>query len=139
MGVFKGYLLKAVETNKKFPNNYILYQSWKSTPNQREEIDAYRDDNTRELFRFTAEGEKSIFSFQTKPGMHLADKMAIQDFFVSAESNHKERKVKLEYWNDEDNQYEQGDFYRPNLEFPIRKITEDDIIYEALTLDFVEY
>ena len=49
MSAFKGYLLRAVATNTVFPNNYIVYEGWDSTPNQREEIKAIRDDNTRDF------------------------------------------------------------------------------------------
>nr|DAT76591.1 MAG TPA: hypothetical protein [Caudoviricetes sp.] len=139
MSNFKGYLLRAVRTDTIFPNDYILYSSWKSTPNQREEIKAYRDDNTRELYRVTAEGQKSIFQFDTIDGLSLQDKINIQNFFTSAEINTKERKVQLEFWNEENNQYSIGYFYRPNMEFTIQDISEDDITYSSLTFEFVEY
>ena len=139
MSNFKGYLLRAVRTDTIFPNDYILYSSWKSTPNQREEIKAYRDDNTRELYRVTAEGQKSVFQFDTIEGLSLQDKINIQNFFTSAEINTKERKVQLEFWNEENNQYSIGYFYRPNMEFTIQDISEDDITYSSLTFEFVEY
>lgn len=139
MSNFKGYLLRAVRTDTIFPNDYILYSSWKSTPNQREEIKAYRDDNTRELYRVTAEGQKSVFQFDTIDGLCLQDKINIQNFFTSAEINTKERKVQLEFWNEENNQYSIGYFYRPNMEFTIQDISEDDITYSSLTFEFVEY
>lgn len=139
MSNFKGYLLRAVRTDTIFPNDYILYSSWKSTPNQREEIKAYRDDNTRELYRVTAEGQKSVFQFDTIDGLSLQDKINIQNFFTSAEINTKERKVQLEFWNEENNQYSIGYFYRPNMEFTIQDISEDNITYSSLTFEFVEY
>ena len=138
-GEFKGYLLRATATNTIFPNNYILLESWSSTPNQREEIKAYREENTRDLHRITAAGKKSKWSFSTKPKIHLADKIKIQEFFTQAEINADERKVELEFWNDETNQYEIGYFYRPDTEFPIYKITENDIIYNSLKITGVEY
>ena len=63
MSNWAGYLLKAVKTNAIFPHKYIAYESYNTTPNQREEIKAYRDDNTRDLTRITAEGTKSVFGF----------------------------------------------------------------------------
>lgn len=140
---FRGYLIKATLTNQIFPLSYINYGSWDSTPKQREEIKAYRDDNTRDLTRVTAEGMKSVFGFETRANLHLTDKQAIQAFFYNAESDHHQRKVNLQYWNEETNQYETADFYRPDMNFPIRKIidngTESDIIYGSLKLEFVEY
>lgn len=136
---FSGYLLKAVATNQIFPTEYIQLDSWSSTPNQREELVAYRDDNSRNLVRVTATGRKSVFSFKTRDKLHLSDKQAILDFFYNAEADHDERKVQLQFWNDETGTYETGYFYRPNMPFPIKRITDDDIIYGELTLEFIEY
>ena len=139
MSAFKGYLLRAVATNTIFPNSYIVYEGWDSTPNQREEIKAWRDDNTRDLYRITAQGTKNSLTFKVKENLHLADKIAIQKFFTDAEINHLERKVELEYWNDEDNEYKTAYFYRPDIKFTMKKITDDDIIYKEFTIDLVEY
>lgn len=136
---FAGYLLKAVATNTVFPNKYIEYESWTSTPDQREELVAYRDDNTRDLTRVTATGKKTVFSFKIREGIHLDDKQIIQQFFTSAEVDSEQRKIQLEFWNDDTNTYDTGYFYRPNMAFPIKKITNNDIIYKQLSLDFVEY
>lgn len=136
---FSGYLLKAVATNTVFPNEYIKFSSWNSTPDQREELKAYRDDNTRDLTRITASGKKSIFSFTTRDGLHLSDKQAVQAFFYNAEVDHDQRKVQLEFWNDETNSYDTGYFYRPNMPFPIKRLTEDDIIYGELNIELIEY
>lgn len=136
---FRGYLLKATKTNTIFPMKYISYDTWESTPKQREELKAYRDDNTRNLTRVTAQGMKSIFSFETREGLHLDEKIEIQNFFTNGESDNHQRKINLQYWNDETNQYETADFYRPDIAFPIRKITGNDIIYGAMKFSFVEY
>lgn len=138
---FAGYLLASVvgSTITPFPNEYIKYESWSSTPDQREELVAYRDDNTRNLTRVTAAGRKSVFSFTTRDGLHLAEKQAIQTFFTSAETDHDQRKVQLQFWNEETNAYDTGFFYRPNMPFPIKRLTDDDIVYGELKLEFVEY
>lgn len=136
---FSGYLLKAVATNVVFPSEFIKLSSWTSTPNQREELVAYRDDNSRNLVRVTATGKKSIFSFTTRDNLRLSDKQLIQDFFYSAEIDPDQRKIQLEFWNDETNTYVTGYFYRPNMAFPIKRITDNDIIYGELTLEFIEY
>lgn len=140
---FAGYLFASCNANftvkQIFPNKYIQYNSWTSTPNQREEIKAYRDDNTRNLTRVTAAGKKSVFSFKVRSPLHLEDKILIQRFFEDAEIDHEQRKVNLQFWDDEKNEYRTGTFYRPNMQFPITKITEDDIIYGELTIECIEY
>lgn len=136
---WRGYLLKAVSTGQIFPDTYINWASYSSSPNHREEIKAYRDENTRDLTRITAAGKKTSIQFTTREKLHLDEKIAIQSFFTSAESDASQRRITLEFWNDEDNDYKTGEFYRPNLEFKMRKISDSDIIYEALTIDLVEY
>jgi hypothetical protein len=140
---FEGYLFASCDANfkikKVFPNKYIQYNSWSSTPNQREEIKAYRDDNTRNLTRITAAGKKSVFSFKVRSPLHLDEKMEIQQFFTDAEIDPEQRKVNLRFWDDEKNEYRTGTFYRPNMPFPIIKITDDDIVYGELTIDCIEY
>ena len=122
-----------------FPHQYMALESWETTPNQREEKKAYRDDNTRNLTRVTASGHKTAIKFSTRDDLHLADKKIIQKFFTDHESNANERKISLTYWNDESNTYKTGDFYRGNMTFTIKKITDNDIIYKALSFDIVEY
>jgi len=141
MAEFLGYLFKAVSTNKVFPLEYIKWEGYKGTPNQREEIKAYRDENTRNLHRVTATGKKSRIDFTVREGLHLADKKAVQKWFTDAESSAAERKIQIQYWNDEDNQYETGYFYRPDIEFEIKKVLpeERDIIYKELAITLVEY
>lgn len=140
---FQGFLFAACDANfrvkKMFPNKYIQFNSWSSTPNQREEIKAYRDDNTRNLTRITAAGKKSVFSFKVRGNLHLDEKIEIQKFFTDYEIDPEQRKINLVFWDDEKNVYRQGTFYRPNMPFPIVKITDDDIIYGEMQIDCIEY
>ncbi len=145
MANFEGYLFKKTVTqgtstiDVPFPNRYIALDTWSSTPNQREEIKAYRDDNTRDLTRVTAQGKKSKFSFKTRKKLHLNEKKEIQQFFTSSEVDANQRKIQLTFWNDESNSYKTGYFYRPNMEFKIYKITDDDIIYDEMSFELIEY
>lgn len=134
---FEGYLLKS--GNDIFPHKYIEYSSWDSTPNQREEIKAYRDDNTRDLTRVTAAGRKTAIAFKTRDSLTLEEKMEIQNFFTSHETNAAERKIPLTFWNDESNSYVTSDFYRPNIKFPIKSISGNSIVYGSIQIDLVEY
>lgn len=139
MATFDGYLIKATATNKVFPLEYIVWEGYKSTPNQREEIKAYRDENTRTLHRVTASGKKTRIDFTIRGNLHLADKKAIQKWFTDAESDSAERKINLSYWNDESNSYKTGDFYRPDIEFTIKEVLPNDLIYKELQITLVEY
>lgn len=135
---FRGYWLKAVATNKIFPEKYMAEGTWNSTPNQREYIKAYRDDNTRDLTLVPAQGKKSVFQFSTRKNLRLKEKIELISFFTDAEYDHINRIVKLEYWDDENNVYKVGDFYRPNMPFKALRHTQTDIIYDSLTIDGIE-
>mgnify|MGYP003571472550 CR=1 FL=1 len=139
MSNFQGYLFKATDSNQIFPMKYIAYNTWKSTPNQREEIKAYRDDNTRNLTRVTASGTKSVFQFDTRDTITLDEKMEIQAFFTDNESVALERKINITYWNDEENAYKTGAFYRPDIVFQIKHIEGNNIIYSKATIKLIEY
>lgn len=140
---FQGYLfaVKVPNTNNyiNFPMKYIAFDKWSSTPKQREEVKAWRDDNTRELFRITAQGKKSVFQFTTRENLTDKDVEAILNFFTANEVNTEQRKVYLKYWNEESRAYSEGYFYRPNMPFKIKTIRGNTIIYEALTIDCIEY
>lgn len=137
MGDFQGYLFKSGDAI--FPHEYIQYESYSTLPNSREEIKAYRDDNTRNLTRITASGTKSSFSFKTRPNLHLADIKAILEFFTTHETSALERKINLTYWNNEDLEYKTSDFYRADITFEIKQITDNDIIYNEAEISLVEY
>ena len=135
MGNFLGYLLKC---NNNTDNSWLLASSYKSTPNQREEIKAIRDENTRDLTRVTAEGTKTVIQFQTLP-VDLAGKKKIQKFFNDAMTDKLQRKVTVTYWNDQDNDYKTSSFYLPDIEFNIDYIDETNIYYSPLTFKLIEY
>ena len=74
MAQFLGYLLKC---GNNTDNSFIEMSTYDSAPNQREEIKAVRDENTRDLLRVTADGMKTAIKFTTIP-MNLADKIKMQ-------------------------------------------------------------
>lgn len=135
MGNFLGYLLKC---HNNTDNSWLLASSYKSTPNQREEIKAIRDENTRNLTRVTAQGTKTVIEFQTLP-VDLVGKKKIQKFFNDAMTDKLQRKVTVTYWNDEDNDYKTSSFYLPDIEFNIDYIDETNIYYSPLTFKLIEY
>ena len=137
MANFEGYLFKS--GNDIFPHEYIAYESYSTLPNSREEIKAYRDDNTRNLTRVTAQGTKSSMSFKTRGNLHLEDCQAILKWFTDHESNAQERKLTLTYWNNESLEYKTSEFYRADIKFEIKQISGNDIWYKEFEVSLVEY
>lgn len=143
---FAGYLLRS--GNDILPNEYINLSSYDSSPNQREEIKAERDDNTRNLIRVTASGMKTAIHFKTRDNMHLAEKTAFMTWLSTHYTDSTQRRISpLTYWDDEAGAYVTstaagdggGGFYVANFKFPIKKITNNDIIYGSVDIDLIEY
>ena len=133
-----GYLL-SISGGAQFPPNYIKFDTYNITPDIREEVKAYRDDYSRELFRITATGTKSKISFETIDNLSLAEAYQVQTFFHNAEVDHLQRKIAITYWNPEYFRYDSGFFYRPDLEFAIRDIVGGDITYKSFKVTLIEY
>ncbi|MFQ9516716.1 MAG: DUF6711 family protein [Eubacterium sp.] len=136
MAKFKGYLIKLGDT--VFPNEYIAFDSYKSTDNQRTELKAYRN-SSNNLIRQTSPNFKTKVEFNTISGLKLADMEKIKSIVDKATINNTERKVKVTYWNNEDLMYEQMRAYMPDIEHQIKKITKDDVIYNSKRLAFIQY
>lgn len=135
MGTFKGYLISC---NGDTDNSWILASSYSSVPNQREEIKAIRDENTRDLTRITAQGLKTVIEFQTLP-VDLSTKQKIQEFFNSGMVDTLQKKVLITFWNDDVNEYQTKYFYIPNITFNIDYFDEHNIYYQPISIKLVEY
>jgi hypothetical protein len=135
---FKGYLLKFGDV--ELPNSYLVLGGSESTPKQREEIEAYRDDDSRTLHRVTASGKKTSqkFKFRSLTDTQLkALKNVMNNSLVSA----KERKYTITYWDDENLQYDSGDFYIPDITYTRKRIDEKKNIlyYDEFEMEIIEY
>lgn len=135
---YKGYLIKAGNSSKIMDMRWIVRKSYRSKPNQREEIEAYRDDYTRNLTRVTAPGLKSNVKF-TIVRADLDTKIAIQSFFNGAMVNKLQRKVHLTIWNDEDNEYQTGYYYLPDIEWTIEDADSNTIYYKETAIELQQY
>lgn len=136
---FRGYLLKF--GNVELPNSYLLMSDEnQSTPNQREEVKAYRDEYSRALHRVTATGKKTkqTFKIRSLKDTELASLKAVME---NSLVNAAERKYHITYWNDEDLTYKTGNFYVPDITYTRSRIDEaNNILYYApFTITIVEY
>lgn len=133
---FEGYLMKAFGTI--FPHKYIQISTYQTTPSQRQDLDSYQDSKGN-LHRTVVPHDRSKIVFKTMDNLKLAEKQEIQAFFNGAMTNARERKVTLTYWNDEDNMYKTGSFYIPDVTYPIKRIMENDIVYDSVEYHLIEY
>ena len=135
---FQGYLMKF--GGLEFPNRYLVTSSYKITPNQRLEKDAFRDANYL-LHRETLGSYKTKIDFTTRDNFKLQDKINMFNVFKSGLLSSRERKYAIEYWNDETSTYCSGNFYMPDVEFTIKKIqlNSNSLIYDPIRIAFIEY
>lgn len=122
-----------------FPMKYVAQNGVHINPNVREEIKAYRDDNTRNLTRVTAAGTKTSISIDMLGGLNNAKKQEILGWFTSHETDALQRKITLLYYDADSNSYTTGTFYRADTEYSAIRTTANDVIWDAFTIDLVEY
>lgn len=130
---YQGYLLKF--GNTIMPNKYFLEYS--STPNQRMESDAQRD-QLGDLHRTTLPHHKSSVTFSTHI-LPLDEKIRFQNIINNAITNSLQRRVSVTYWNDETNSYHSGSFYIPDIEFQVIDADATNIEYNPITVELIEY
>ena len=125
MSNYNGYLLKF--GNNIMPNKYIT--AFSSTPNQRLETSAERDQNGT-LQRATLPNYKTKISFST----HI-----LQSIINLSMANKLQRKCRVTYWNDETNSYYTSYFYIPDIEYTVMDAEKNDITYQPITVELIEY
>lgn len=134
---FDGWLLKF--GSKVVPNKYLAYDDYTTTPNQRTEVEAYRDLNNL-LHRDTSPNFKTKIDFNTRP-LYLAEKIDLQSVFASGLVNRAQRKYNVTYWDDEQNTYMTGVFYMPDVDYKIINVDEEtkNILYNKMRFALIEY
>ncbi len=138
--MFSGWLIKFGDVI--LPNNFILADGWESTPNQRIEIDAYRDANVL-LHRETSENFKTSLTLNIR-NMNLAEMTAFKAVIGLATldiNSKKQRKLMVTYWNDEELDYKTTIMYMTDTTYSIHTINETtyDIEYNEFTIELIEY
>ena len=132
---FNGYLLKF--GSDTFDLKYIFKDSYSVTPDRRQDLDPYRDANGK-LHRNVVSHYATTITFQTKP-MWNSELDAMMSFIRSHFENSAEKKLDITYFNPLTNGYSRGDFYMPDIAFPIHMIDGNRILYSSVQLEFIEY
>lgn len=134
---FNGYLLKM--GGDIFPLSFVYKESYKVTPNRRQDLDSGRNANGV-LQRNVLDHMPSTISFQAKP-MHNDELDEMMSFIRSHYAVEKEKKVILEYFCPDINGYKTGEFYVPDIEYVINRVDlkKNKIFYNGFQLEFIEY
>ena len=134
---FTGYLLKS--GNDVFPLQYVYKESYKVTPNRRQDLDPYRDANGK-LHRNTLAHTATTIEFQTKP-MWNNQFETVMSWLRSHYSDSQEKKIALSYYCPDINDYKTGNFYVPDIEMTMDLVdtVNNKIFYMSTTIEFIEY
>lgn len=138
--MFNGWLIQF--GNVILPNSFILADGWESTPNQRVELDAYRDANVL-LHRETSENFKTSLTLNIR-SMDLAEMTAFKNVIGLATleiTSKRERRLLVTYWNDEELEYKTAVMYMPDVTYSIHTVNEaaNDIEYNPFSIELIEY
>lgn len=134
---YSGYHLKF--GNTILPYKYIKLATYKSSPNQRLDLDSYRDSDGvlhREVLSHTA----SKIEWET-PYLTNIDVAEMNAIFNAAMSNQTERKVSVTYYNEENDTYKTGTFYMPDVQYTVYHADLDNkrLIYSPIRIALIEY
>lgn len=127
------------EVYDNFSLNYIFRESYKVTPNRRQDLDSGR--NTDGVMqRNVLPHYVSTISFNVKSlyNNQLAELMSAIRSHYTIE---KEKKIRLKYYCPDTDSYKIGDFYVPDIEYTMAMVDIDNhsIRYEQFSLEFIEY
>lgn len=139
---FQGYLMKFEKTGVEVPVKFI--QTFKSTPNQRTDMDDYTDADG--LFHRNELKHTPTKTEWTTPEMRIADweeLMALlkANYTITETESGKKRDVDITYYNFEDCDYVHGHFYIPDftVEVHLSDRARNDLLLAPVRFAIIEY
>lgn len=137
---YSGYLIKlGGSSGVVLPMEYIALGSYKSNPNQRMEAKATRS-VTGVMHRTTVEHTATKIEFET-PVITNTQLNALTSMFRNHYINTLERKITINYYDQETDSYKDADCYMPDINYQIDHIDQDRniIYYNNIRIAFIEY
>ena len=135
---FSGYLIKVGGSSGTIlPMDKISAESYSITPNQRMESEAKRS-VTGVLYRTTCSHTATKIEINTIP-MTNRELVPFLNTITNQFTDSDQRKLELEYYDNETDSYKTGDFYMPDIQYPIMRIEGNTIHYSSIRLAFIEY
>ena len=135
---FSGYLIKLGGSNGTvLPLKYVKAESYSATPNQRMESEAKRA-VTGKLSRTTCEHTATKIEINTVP-LTNSEWSVLWGLIYGSFTNVQQRNITLQYYDNETDSYKTGDFYVPDIQYPILRIDGNTIHYDSIRIAFIEY
>ena len=135
---FSGYLIKlGGSSGDILPMKSIAAESYSATPDQRLESKAARA-ATGKLYRSTCDHKATKIEIETIP-MTNKDLTGLMSLIASHFSDANQRKINLQYYDNETDNYNTGTFYMPDIQYKILRVDGNTIYYDNIRLAFIEY
>ena len=136
---FTGFLIKLGGSNGTvLPMKYMKAESYKATPNQRMETSAKRNAKGY-LQRSTVEHMPVKIEFETPTDMTNAQVAELNTLIQSNFTDTVQRKLKIQYYNNETDEYKTATCYMPDTDYTILRVEGNIIHYGSLRYCFIEY
>ena len=120
-----------------FPEDLIVAGTYQCVPNIRQDKDPKRDMNGI-LHRAVVSSRPSTIKFQVKE-IYTADKARIKAFFDACMTNAAQRKVRVRFWDTENDVYKTEYMYLPDVTYTVLYHTQTDVLYGPLEYELIGY
>lgn len=128
---YEGYKIKF--GNNVFPEAWIKAGSYTAAPNQRMDLDSYRDANG--VLHRTVLGHTATKIEWAVPHLPRQAKSNLMSFLLSNMTDIPSRTFTVTYYDDESDGYKTGTFYMPDIAFTEYGMEH----YEPIRLALIEY
>lgn len=140
---YDGNLLYIISREGKllpFPEDYIFKESYNITPNQKQDINSKLSADYV-LKRRVAAHRRSKIEFNTIPELNNDEMYTLLELFLDNVLNESEENVRIRYFNAKKNDYEEGVFYLPDINYVIKRTDhiQNKVIYATCRFALIEY
>lgn len=124
-----------------FPTKFIQAESYTITPQRRLDLDSGVNNANGVLQRNVLDHTPTTISFSVRDGLWNDENAELWAFIQNHYINAAEQKVTVNYYSPKTDSYETGDFYIPDIEFPIYFVDSANqrIQYRSYTIELIEY
>lgn len=120
-----------------FPHEWIVYSTYKITPNRRFDLDSTRTANG-ELLRYVLNHTATTIQFTIR-SLEESEQYKFGLFVHGHYSNSLEKKSLIEYWSPDISDYKEGEFYVPDVEWTVRQVKGNRLWYRSFNWELIEY
>ena len=137
---YSGYLIRlGGSAGTDLPMKYMAIGSYQCTPNQRMESRATRS-VTGILHRTTVEHKATKIEFTT-PVITNTEIANLNNLLRGYFSNDLEKKITINYYDQETDTYRDATCYMPDVQYPISRVdpVTNTVYYDGVRYAFIEY